>query len=1024
MESLPLTTKTPFLTATTLLPWLSSSNRTPTRTLYLNQRKTNKVFASSSSHDEQDHKNLKFNSEDLMDLKFGRLLGEDPKLTLAKIMGRKINPDASYLDIEKSFYKRKKGKVVEIEELPFEVDRPWAKTSPPKPQLEPNDDDGDKNVAMEIKKPSLTPRKLGTVRKSSAPKAILRKPSLFKKEEDEEESVSSRLMLKPNLSLSGQVKEKFSDMTLLRKPGLSIGGNRDGGLKTRKEEPGYEVANLTLLEQPHRPGSNKKLEKFVKPDDGVANLTLLEQPHRPGCNKELEKFVKPGDGVANLTLLEQPHRPSSNKELEKFAETGDEVGTLSLLEQPHRPSGKKEEEKFDEPSDEVADLSLLEQPHRPSGKKKQEKFEDSSDEVAKLSLMEQPHRPSGKKEQEKFDKPSDEVTNLNLLEQPHRPSGKKEQYMFEEPSDEIAKLSLLEQPHKPSSKIEREKFEDPTDEVAKLNLLEQPHRPTAQKEQEQSGARSDEAKKVILLDQPHRPNDKKEQEKFEEPSDEVAKLSLLEQPHKPSSKIEHENFEDPSDEVAKLNLLEQPNRPSGKKEQEQSGEPSDEAKKGSKQDEQRQPEVHQEPINLNQPSDLNYVGSKTELSVEAAIEGSPKRLDQYVKQTSKPVEEKTASLDPGSRGNSEESGNFVDVSDIQEGEDADWTKAKSLIKNGYRDDVELISCSTQGFVVSFGTLVGFLPYGNLLSKWKFLAFESWLRQKGLDPSMYKQNLVNVTHNDAEINNLSSDSPSHMENDSKLEDKISPDMKLEDLLRIYGQEKINFLSSFVGKKTKAYVLLADRKLKKLIFSLKPKEKEALTEKRRELVARLQVGDIVKCRIQKITYFGVFVEVEGVSALIHQSEISWDATLDPSKYFKIDQVVEAKVHQINPTLGRIFLSLREVTPDPMLESLEFVVGDHESFDGRLEVAQTDAEWSEVEFLMKELLKIEGVQSVSKGRFFRSPGLAPTFQVYMASVFEDQYKLLVRSGNKTQEVMVQTVLDKEMMKAAIITCASKVE
>lgn len=182
--------------------------------------------------------------------------------------------------------------------------------------------------------------------------------------------------------------------------------------------------------------------------------------------------------------------------------------------------------------------------------------------------------------------------------------------------------------------------------------------------------------------------------------------------------------------------------------------------------------------------------------------------------------------------------------------------------------------------------------------------------------------------------------------------------------------------------------------------------------------------MKCRIQKITYFGIFVEVEGVSALIHQSEISWDSTLDPSNYFKIDQAVEAKVHQINSALGRIFLSLKEVTPDPLMNSLESVVGDHEPFDGRLEAAQTDVEWSEVESLIKELQKIEGIQSVSKGRFFRSPGLAPTFQVYMASIFENQYKLLARSENKIQEVMVQTSLDKEMMKSIIMTCANRVE
>lgn len=54
----------------------------------------------------------------------------------------------------------------------------------------------------------------------------------------------------------------------------------------------------------------------------------------------------------------------------------------------------------------------------------------------------------------------------------------------------------------------------------------------------------------------------------------------------------------------------------------------------------------------------------------------------------------------------------------------------------------------------------------------------------------------MTNYDAENNNISTDSPSHIENDGKFEDKISPDMKLEDLLRIYDQEKNKFLSSFI------------------------------------------------------------------------------------------------------------------------------------------------------------------------------------------------------------------------------------
>lgn len=90
-----------------------------------------------------------------------------------------------------------------------------------------------------------------------------------------------------------------------------------------------------------------------------------------------------------------------------------------------------------------------------------------------------------------------------------------------------------------------------------------------------------------------------------------------------------------------------------------------------------------------------------------------------------------------------------------------------------------------------------MPYRNLASKWKFLAFESWLRRKGLDPSMYRQSLGIVGSFEV-TNNTSPDATPGPEIHKKLEGEISPDMKLEDLLRIYDQEKMKFLSSFVGQ----------------------------------------------------------------------------------------------------------------------------------------------------------------------------------------------------------------------------------
>ncbi|GJU67610.1 nucleic acid-binding, OB-fold-like protein [Tanacetum coccineum] len=433
----------------------------------------------------------------------------------------------------------------------------------------------------------------------------------------------------------------------------------------------------------------------------------------------------------------------------------------------------------------------------------------------------------------------------------------------------------------------------------------------------------------------------------------------------------------------------------------------------------------------SQPSentDKGFVETGSDPDISATLRGPPKRLDQTVNNTSKIEKEVTGPVNRVPYDNAIETKKLPTPPLLQDREDTDWKRAQDLIKTEGREEVELINSSTRGFVASFGSLIGFLPYRNLATKWKYLAFESWLRKKGLDPAMYRQSLGVIGGYDA----TRKSTPKSTIDPTKIEGELSADMKLEDLLAIYDHEKYKYLSSFVGQflaavakteKVKVNVVLADRESNKLIFSGKPKEKDDAVARKKNLMAKLSVGDVVKCCIKKITYYGIFVEVEGVPALIHQTEVSWDDTLDIISHFKIGQIVEAKVHQLDFSLERIFLSLKEITPDPLIGGLEAIVGDQASLDSRLEAAEPDEEWTDVESLVKELQQYEGVDLVKKGGFFLSPGLAPTFQVYMASVLENEYKLLARAGNKVQEVIVQTSMGKEEMKSAILTCANRV-
>lgn len=94
-------------------------------------------------------------------------------------------------------------------------------------------------------------------------------------------------------------------------------------------------------------------------------------------------------------------------------------------------------------------------------------------------------------------------------------------------------------------------------------------------------------------------------------------------------------------------------------------------------------------------------------------------------------------------------------------------------------------------------MIGFLPYRNLAAKWKFLAFESWLRRKGVDPSLYRQNLGVIGGQDVKAPSPDS-SLAGSEVSNAVNGEVSSDMKLEDLLMVYDREKQKFLSSFVGQ----------------------------------------------------------------------------------------------------------------------------------------------------------------------------------------------------------------------------------
>lgn len=119
-----------------------------------------------------------------------------------------------------------------------------------------------------------------------------------------------------------------------------------------------------------------------------------------------------------------------------------------------------------------------------------------------------------------------------------------------------------------------------------------------------------------------------------------------------------------------------------------------------------------------------------------------------------------------------------------------------------------------------------------------------------------------------------------------------------------------LKKFIGQKIKCRIISVDPKQNKLVLS----EKSAKLELYQNILQKLMVGDIMKVKIVGLSSFGIFVrfnEEPPMDGLIHISEIPEEKANNLEKNFKIGDILEAKLIQINN--DKVSFSLKNLLPD---------------------------------------------------------------------------------------------------------------
>ncbi len=122
------------------------------------------------------------------------------------------------------------------------------------------------------------------------------------------------------------------------------------------------------------------------------------------------------------------------------------------------------------------------------------------------------------------------------------------------------------------------------------------------------------------------------------------------------------------------------------------------------------------------------------------------------------------------------------------------------------------------------------------------------------------------------------------------------------------------SDYKGRTLRLRVKELDRENNKLILSQKDILDEEYEAQKKNILASLEVGQEIEGTVQRLTSFGVFVDIGGIDGLVHISELSYSHVDNPSEVVKEGDKVKVKILKLEPEKERISLSIKETQPGP--------------------------------------------------------------------------------------------------------------
>ena len=126
--------------------------------------------------------------------------------------------------------------------------------------------------------------------------------------------------------------------------------------------------------------------------------------------------------------------------------------------------------------------------------------------------------------------------------------------------------------------------------------------------------------------------------------------------------------------------------------------------------------------------------------------------------------------------------------------------------------------------------------------------------------------------------------------------------------------ITNFDEYVGMETEFKIVKFNEARQNIVLSRKEILSNDLDGKRKEIIEKIKVGEVLEGMVKNITDFGAFIDLGGIDGLLHITDITWGRINHPSDKLTIGETISVKVIDYDPEAVRVSLGLKQLNDEP--------------------------------------------------------------------------------------------------------------